>query len=119
MRGGQRADFPLVSGPGRSAWARGHRGLGRGAGRMNQERYASVGYGFRMPGGITTADGFWQLLSELGIIRQPAADRHRPGSETVSGEPGPGRFGSGDEGLSRDDHPDLIERHLFVSSARY
>jgi hypothetical protein len=42
---------------------------GNGAG---SGRYAIVGYGFRMPGGIYTAGDFWQLLSRRGFIREPA-----------------------------------------------
>jgi hypothetical protein len=45
---------------------------GNGAG---SGRYAIVGYGFRMPGGIYTAGDFWQLLSGRGFIREPVAAR--------------------------------------------
>jgi acyl transferase domain-containing protein len=85
---------------------------------MHQERYAVVGYGFRLPGGIATADGFWQLLSGRGFVREPVADRYGPGYEPVAGESGPGRFGSGYEGLMRGDEPYLFDCHLFGVSAR-
>ena len=85
---------------------------------MHQERYAIVGYSFRLPGGIATADGFWQLLSERGFVRVPVADRYGPGYEPVGGESGPGRFGFGYEGLMRGDEPYLFDCHLFGMSAR-
>lgn len=40
---------------------------------MHQDRCAIVGYGFRMPGGIHTADGFWQLPPEREFAREPVA----------------------------------------------
>ena len=46
---------------------------------MPQERCAIVGHGFRLPGGIATADGFWRLLNERGFVRVPAADRYGAG----------------------------------------
>ena len=61
---------------------------GNGAG---SGRYAIVGYGFRMPGGICTAGDFWQLLSGRGFAR---------------------------EGLMRGDEPYLFDGGLFGISAR-
>ena len=85
---------------------------------MYQDRYAIVGYAFRMPGGLRTADAFWRLLSERGFVREPVASRYGRGYEPVGGESGPGRFGSGYEGLMRDDEPYLFDCHLFGVSAR-
>lgn len=85
---------------------------------MYQERYAIVGYGFRMPGGIHTGDGFWQLLNERGFVREPVAGRYGRGYEPVGDPAGPGRFGSGYEGLMRGDEPYLFDCHLFGVSAR-
>jgi hypothetical protein len=85
---------------------------------MNQARYAIVGYAFRMPGGIATADGFWRLLAERAYVREPIADRYGPGYEPAGGQGGPGRFGSGYEGLMRGDEPYLFDCHLFGVPAR-
>ena len=63
---------------------------GNGAG---SGRYAIVGYGFRMPGGIGTAGDFWQLLSGRG-------------------------FAAAHEGLMRGDEPYLFDAGLFGLSAR-
>jgi thioester reductase-like protein len=85
---------------------------------MGQGRYAIVGYGFRMPGGIHTGDDFWRLLSERDVVREPVADRYGPGYEPVGGQPGPSRFGSGYEGLMRGDEAYLFDCHLFGVSPR-
>jgi len=76
------------------------------------------GYGFRLPGGVHTADGFWQLLSERGFVREPVASRYGRGYEPVLGEPGPSRLGAAYEGLMRGDEPYLFDCRLFGMSAR-
>src|SRR5690348_6500189 len=83
-------------------------GNGTGSGR-----YAIVGYGFRMPGGIYTAGDFWQLLSRRGFIREPVAARYGPGYEPVLEDPGPSRFAGGYEGLMRGDEPYMFDARLF------
>jgi len=85
---------------------------------MRPDRYAIVGYGFRLPGGVHTADGFWQLLSERGFVREPVASRYGRGYEPVLGEPGPSRLGAAYEGLMRGDEPYLFDCRLFGMSAR-
>jgi len=88
---------------------------GAGAGRGP---YAIVGYGFRMPGGIYTAEGFWQLLSQRGFIREPVAGRYGRGYEPVLEDPGPSRFAASYEGLMRGDEPYMFDCRLFGISAR-
>ena len=88
---------------------------GNGAG---SGRYAIVGYGFRMPGGIYTAGDFWQLLSRRGFIREPVAARYGPGYEPVLDDPGPSRFAASYEGLMRGDDPYMFDCRLFGISAR-
>jgi acyl transferase domain-containing protein len=88
---------------------------GNGAG---SGRYAIVGYGFRMPGGIYTAGDFWQLLSRRGSIREPVAARYGPGYEPVLGDPGPSRFAASYEGLMRGDEPYMFDCRLFGISTR-
>ncbi|MEV7629591.1 acyltransferase domain-containing protein [Actinoplanes sp. NPDC089786] len=74
---------------------------------------AIVGYAFRLPGGIRTADQFWQLLSQRGFIREPIAGRYGPGYEPSAGRPGPDRFGSSYEGLLSGDDFYLFDSRLF------
>jgi phthiocerol/phenolphthiocerol synthesis type-I polyketide synthase D len=88
---------------------------GNGAG---SGRYAIVGYGFRMPGGIYTAGDFWQLLSRRGFIREPVAARYGPGYEPVLDDPGPSRFAASYEGLMRGDEPYMFDCRLFGISTR-
>src|SRR5882724_6485761 len=88
---------------------------GNGAG---SGRYAIVGYGFRMPGGIYTAGDFWQLLSGRAFIREPVAARYGPGYEPVLGHSGPSRFAAAHEGLMRGDEPYRFDGALFGLSAR-
>ncbi|HEY6309696.1 MAG TPA: type I polyketide synthase [Streptosporangiaceae bacterium] len=85
---------------------------------VRHERYAIVGYGFRMPGGIHTADDFWRLLSQRDFIREPVADRYGRGYEPVLDEPGPSRFASAYEGLMRGDEPYMFDCRLFGMSTR-
>ena len=82
------------------------------------DRYAIVGYAFRMPGGIYTAEAFWQLLSQRGFIREPVAARYGRGYEPVLDDPGPSRFAARYEGLMRGDEPYLFDCRLFGISTR-
>ncbi len=93
-----------------------------GMARMNNRRRTSpdpvaiVGYAYRMPGGITTDDDFWRLLSEREIVQEPVADRYGRGYQPIGGFSGPGRFASAWEGLIRNDGETLFDRRLFGMS---
>ena len=89
-----------------------------GAVSGSRGRYAIVGYGFRMPGGIYTAEGFWQLLTQREFVREPIARRYGRGYEPVLGNPGPSRFAACYEGLMRGDEPYMFDCRLFGMSTR-
>ena len=74
---------------------------------------AIVGYGYRMPGGILTDDGFWRLLREREVVREPITDRYGRGYQPIGAFSGPGRFGSAYEGLIRDDGEQRMDPGLF------
>ena len=74
---------------------------------------AIVGYSHRLPGGISTDDDFWRLLSEREIVREPVTDRYGRGYRPIGGFSGPGRFASSYEGLIRKDGEMFFDRSLF------
>ena len=80
---------------------------------MSDEPVAITGYGYRMPGGISTEDDFWRLLSQREIVREPITERYGKGYRPIGGFSGPGRFASSYEGLIREDGEKFFDRSLF------
>ena len=80
---------------------------------MSDEPVAITGYAYRMPGGISTDDDFWRLLSQREIVQEPITGRYGKGYRPIGGFSGPGRFASAYEGLIREDGEKFFDRSLF------
>ena len=77
---------------------------------------AIVGYSHRLPGGIHSDSGFWNLLCAREIVQEPISDRYGRGHLPIGRFSGPGRLASPYEGLIRDDEELLFDRTFFGMS---
>ena len=82
----------------------------------SEDAVAIVGYSYRMPGGISTDDDFWRLLSEREIVQESVTNRYGRGYRPIGDFSGPGRFASPYEGLIREDGEKSFDRSLFGMS---
>lgn len=83
---------------------------------QSEDTVAIVGYGYRMPGGISNDDDYWNLLSKREIVRAPITEHYGRGYRPIGEFSGPGRFAKPYEGLIRDEGEKLFDRSFIGMS---
>lgn len=85
--------------------------------QLHDRRIAIVGYGYRMPGGITNDQQFWDLLKNRDVVQVPIETRYGKGYEPYSPDIMPGKFASPYEGLILDNKELAFDCKLFGMSS--